>query len=84
MLNSAKIIPAAHRKCTTSEKREEGGGGGGFPGPATVTWKTNTKNKLGRTKTVKLETKTGTFTDVQAKVNKNFEVHFPWERIPQI
>ena len=35
-------------------------------------------------KQCKLETKTETFMEVQTMVSKNFQVHLPWERIPQI
>ena len=33
---------------------------------------------------MKLETKTGTLMEVQTKVSKDFQVHLPWESIPQI
>ena len=35
MLNSAKIIPAVHRKFAISDKMREGVGEGGSPGSAT-------------------------------------------------
>ena len=35
-------------------------------------------------KLCKLQTKTGTFMEGQTKMSKDFQVHLPWERIPQI